>query len=286
LRVADNYSLCFNDPFFRIITDNQMDKQLKEHGMSGPNCNSEMPGNYGNCSECGTGLQYGRENGDLLKTVENYDPAIRVSPGLIQGADKIIRWVYELNMWKNPVILFTVWKVLLLASLVPALLMLTLTLFDGDGLIAAFTIFIYIFSLSVGAITALLVIAYPLVAFLNGGKYCVIFEMDELGIRHIQMKKQYKKARIIAAITTVAGIMSGSAQAAGAGMLAGSRRELQSEFAKVKRLIIDETRNTIILEGRYFQNQVYVEKADFAYVCDYIASRCRNAVIRSRKAKE
>ena len=254
--------------------------------MSGPNCNSEMPGNYGNCSECGAGLQCGRENGDLLKTVENYDPAIRVSPGLIQGADKIIRWVYELNMWKNPVILFTVWKVLLLASLVPALLMLTLTLFDGDGLIAAFTIFIYIFSLSVGAITALLVIAYPLVAFLNGGKYCVIFEMDELGIRHIQMKKQYKKARIIAAITTVAGIMSGSAQAAGAGMLAGSRRELQSEFAKVKRLIIDETRNTIILEGRYFQNQVYVEKADFAYVCDYIASRCRNAVIRSRKAKE
>ncbi len=43
-------------------------------------------------------------------------------PGIVMGKDSVLRWVYEMNMWKNPTLVITIWKVLLIAALVPALL--------------------------------------------------------------------------------------------------------------------------------------------------------------------
>ena len=42
-----------------------------------------------------------------------------ISPGIIKGEDGILRWVYEMNMWKNQTLVITVWKVLLLATFKP-----------------------------------------------------------------------------------------------------------------------------------------------------------------------
>ncbi len=249
------------------------------------NGNSKINTDSSGCSECGNEANSGRMVGDSLAQSDYNDHATRVSPGLIEGADKVTRWTYEMNMWKNPVILFTAWKVLLLAALVPALLMFFLTIIDGDGLIDGFTIFIYIYGICIGIISALLVLAYPIVTLLNGGKYCVVFEMDEQGIKHIQMQKQYEKARVIAAVTVAAGILTGSAQAAGAGLLAGSKQQLYSKFADVKTLIVDEARNIIYLNGRFCKNQVYAENADFAYVRDYIVSRCKKAIINIKPTR-
>ena len=39
-----------------------------------------------------------------------------------KGNDGVIRWIYELNMWKNPAIIITTLKVFFLASLAPGIL--------------------------------------------------------------------------------------------------------------------------------------------------------------------
>lgn len=200
-----------------------------------------------------------------------------VSPGVTLGHDGVLRWVYELNMWKNPTLLITIWKVLLLAALFPALLVAVLRLTDGDGWGAAAATFAQVMGLVAAVVTALVLLAYPLVAWLNGGNYCVIFEMDESGIRHIHMQRQFRRNQVLALLTLIAGAASGSAQTAGAGLLAGSRRSLYTAFADVRALRAIAARDVIHLAAKLVHNQVYAEPADFAFVLDYIQARIRPA---------
>jgi hypothetical protein len=200
-----------------------------------------------------------------------------VSPGVTLGEDGVLRWVYELNMWKNPTLLITIWKVLLLAALFPALLVAVLRLTDGDGWPAAASTFAQVGGLVLAVVTGLMLLAYPLVAWLNGGKYCVIFEMDDAGIRHIQMRRQFRRNQVLAFLTVMAGAASGSAQTAGAGLLAGSRRSLYTDFAGVRSVRAIESRQVIHLTSKLVHNQVYAEPADFAFVLAYIQARIKPA---------
>ncbi len=206
-----------------------------------------------------------------------------VSPGVTLGLDGVLRWVYELNMWKNPAILITVWKVLLLSALAPALLVAALAVFDGDGISAALATFGQIFGLVAAVVTGLMLLAYPLVAIINGGRYCVIFEMDASGIKHIQMQSQFQRNQVLAAITVLAGAMSGSAQAMGAGVLAGARKSMYTAFRDVRSVRAIEKRHVIHLASKLAQNQVYAEPADFAFVLQQIAAHCKPSVRRAMR---
>lgn len=198
-----------------------------------------------------------------------------VSPGVTLGEDGVMRWVYELNMWKNPTLIITIWKLLLLTALVPALLVGVLRLVDGDGLSAALGTFAQVGGLVAVVVTALMLMAYPLVALINGGKYCVIFEMDDVGIRHIHMQRQFRRNQVLALLTVLAGAVSGNAQTVGAGMLAGSKRSLYTAFRDVREVKAIERRHVIHLRSKLVRNQVYAEPADFAWVLDAIESRCK-----------
>jgi hypothetical protein len=211
-----------------------------------------------------------------------------VSPGVTRGHDGVLRWIYELNMWKNPTLVITIWKVMLLAALFPALLTAVLRLTDGDGWNAAATTFAQVGGLIVAITTGLMLLAYPLVAWLNGGKYCVIFEMDDIGIRHIHMRRQFRRNQVLALLTVIAGAASGSAQTAGAGLLAGSRRSLYTAFADVRSLRAIPTREVIHLASRLTHNQVYAEPADFAFVLAHIQARIKPAAggIRSKQGRK
>ena len=48
-----------------------------------------------------------------------------------QGIDGVYRWVYELNMWTNPVIIITLFKIAIIASLVPTIFVSLLALFES-----------------------------------------------------------------------------------------------------------------------------------------------------------
>jgi len=201
----------------------------------------------------------------------------QVSPGVTLGEDGILRWVYEMNMWKNPTLVITIWKVMLLAALALALLIFFLTL--SDGLCSAFLVFIKILGIVAGIVTGLMLLAYPLVAMINGGKYCVIFEMDDKSVKHIQMQKQFKKSQVLSMIVTLAGAVTGNFQATAAGTLAGSKQSSLSSFEKVRSITVNEKRHVIYVNEKLSHNQVYAEPADFAFISDYITKRCKKAKV-------
>ena len=225
------------------------------------------------CENCGTPV------GEELPKREAVDqpPNQQVSPGVVIGGDGILRWVYEMNMWKNPTLVITIWKVLLLAALAPALLVFFLNLEDGIG--SAFLAFVKIMSIVFGIVTGLLLLAYPLVAVMNGGIYSVIFEMDDKSVKHIQMQKQFKKSQVLAMIVSLAGVMTGNIQTTAAGMLAGSKQSSLSSFEKVKSITVNEKRHVIYVNEKLSHNQVYADSADFAFVKNTIVSHCKKAKV-------
>ena len=197
---------------------------------------------------------------------------IQPSTGMTQSSNGKIRWVYEMNMWKNPTLLITIWKISLLASLAPALLMFFLSL--EQGIFEAIILSLKVGGMVVGIITALLMLAYPLVTIINGGKYCVVFEMDEKGIHHIQMQKQFKKSQTLAMIGAVVGTLAGSPSTIGGNLLAGSKQSLYTQFSKVKKIIVNKRRHVIYLNEALKHNQIYVSSEDFDYVHQFILKRC------------
>ncbi len=59
-------------------------------------------------------------------TVQN----AQISNNIYMGDDGIYRWMYEFHMMKNPVILFTVWKVLGMSAAIIALFGFVISLPD------------------------------------------------------------------------------------------------------------------------------------------------------------
>jgi hypothetical protein len=148
---------------------------------------------------------------------------------------------------------------------------------EGEGLGPAFLLFLKVAGIVIGVVAGLLLLAYPLVAWLNGGKYCVVFEMDERGVNHVQMARQFDRNRTLAMVTALAGALAGNAQTAGAGLLAASRKSLYSDFGKVRRVVVNEARSVIYLNEALNRNQIYAAPADFAFVRDHIVRHAPKA---------
>lgn len=228
------------------------------------------------CENCGTPL----EAPPVKKAAVPRQPETQAGPGMTRGEDGILRWVYEMDMWKNPTLLITIWKVLMLASFVPALLVFFLSLEDGLG--GALLSLFKVVAITAAIVSALMLLAYPLVSLINGGKYCVLFEMDEHAVKHIQIQKQFKKSQVLSMLAALSGLAAGSPAAAGAGLLAASKQSSISRFDQVKTIMVDEKRQVIYVNEKVSQNQVYAEAQNFAFVRDFILSRCPKARVTHR----
>lgn len=198
------------------------------------------------------------------------------------GVDKVYRWSYEMNLWKNSTVIITTWKIMMIAGMVPVLLMTILTLAE-EGFTKGMDLFVKMFFGMIIFVAVLVLIGYVMIALINGGIYYVVFEMSEQGVKHIQMQKQFKKNQILAFITVLAGTASGSPQTAGAGLLAGAKQSSYSHFSKVKKIVIKPMRQVIYISDGINHNQVYANSQDFDFVKEYICSRCKKATIVEAK---
>ncbi len=197
-------------------------------------------------------------------------------PGITTGAGGKLVWAYEVNMWKNPVILFTVIKVIALAVgttglFVSALVASDSTLADALKVLGGFLVFGF------AGMLFLAVLAYLILGLVYGGRYCVLFEMDDRGIRHTQMQKQFEKAQVFALLTTLAAVASKNVSAAGAGVLAGSTQSIYSAFSGVNKLVPLKRHDCIKISGLFARNQIYATPEQFNFVWAYIVQRCPKA---------
>ena len=180
------------------------------------------------------------------------------------------RWVYPFDMLKDPVILFTVWKVLGMSFFV---VWLFVNFFDfiGNNLdLESFLGTCKVFLILALVFFFIGIIAYLIVAKQYGWRYMVIFEMDEKGIVHRQMKQQFDRVKASGWLTAMIGAATGSLSAAGSGLLAATRDSLSTDFDKVKKVRISRSRHIIYVNAPFSHNQVYVSDEDFEFVKNYI----------------
>ena len=186
--------------------------------------------------------------------------------------DGSYRWVYEFNMLKNPIILLTVLKIFLFV-LVGMWVIFGLFRIGRDGFVGAFVAQTKELLIPAAILLGLSIAAYIILACIYGWTYCVLFEMNETGIRHIQMEKQYKKAQAIGWLTAMAGAAAGKPGAAGTGLLAATKNEQATEFRIVKRMRSFRAFHTIKLDGLLNHNQIYTQPEDYDFVLEYISKR-------------
>lgn len=244
------------------------------------NCGAQLPDDARFCASCGTSCEpVSPAPAAQPEPPVHAAPPVQPAPDYAAQADGTVRlcedglyrWVYELNMFKSTAILGTVLKVL---GISVGVVWLFINILNGFKDFGQFTlVMLAIFA----GICVLGLLAYGLVALMNGGKYCVLFEMDENEIAHIQLPAQFKKAQVAGWIAMLAGAIAGNPVATGAGILAASRNKLTSRFKDVRSIQPDPARHIIKVNGTLKANQVYVDDAGFDFVLNFLRSHCPNA---------
>lgn len=195
-----------------------------------------------------------------------------VTQNIAYCADGKYRWIYELSILRNPTIFLLVWKIFSFIILGIFAFVFIIDLIGGDMDGESFLESLKIFGIFFIGMTVLVAVSVLVYAAIMGGKYCVMFEMDENGILHKQLPKQVKKAQAIGLITALMGAASGNLTTVGIGLNASANTEMYSEFAKVRAVKPYPRRSLIKVNETFFKNQVYADKADFSFVLDYIRS--------------
>ncbi len=187
------------------------------------------------------------------------------------------RWTYELNMWRNPSIIFLVSKIFFFILLGMWIFFSIIFLISGegwDGVLGMGKLTLVV----AGIFAVLIPMGYGLLALIYGGKYIVNFEMDENGILLEQIASQTKKSRIIGLLTVLVGLLARRPSTVGAGMLSASKSSSYSTFSDVRSVKAYPDRHLIKVNERLFKNQVYVEDPkDFDFVYRFILAHCPKA---------
>ncbi len=193
---------------------------------------------------------------------------------IIRCADGKYRWVYEKSLFRDPSILLLVLKVLGITVLIIWAFYMIVLFMDSASPedmweATKFNLLMFLVIMALGCL------GYLLYAAIMGGKYCVVFTMDEKGVKHAQHKAQVKKATLLSELTVLAGVMAKNPSAAGVGMNS-SRTEMYTKFSQVSEIRVDRKHETIRICG----NEVYAKEEDFDFVLEYIREHCPKAAVR------
>lgn len=210
-------------------------------------------------------------------------PNPEFTPRVTQDQDGKYRWVYEMNLFKNPAIFFLIWKIFffILVGIFGVVLIVDATSWaktDPTRITGDLKVFGYVLA----GMTGLTLLGYLVYAVKMGGKYIVEFEMDEKGVNHAQTAAQAAKAKRMGRAAMIAGAATGNFGAAGAGV-AAQRTEMYSQFDKVTSVRSKRLFHTIKVNEPLNHNQVYACKEDYDFVLDYIRSHCPN--LKSKQSK-
>ena len=202
------------------------------------------------------------------------DPAENNRP--LRDKDGVYHWICELPMMNSFFLLFEVWRVLFLSAGIIIVIMAVINLCSGqglDGVIGAIGIGLLVLAI----LMVLSLPAYWIVTKANNGKYTVLFEMNEEGIDHTQIKTE--KAQALEILTMFVGSKTGNRTVTGSGLLSAAGTSLYSRFSDVRKITADASKCLIQLKSRLIRNQVYTDPEHYDFVLDYITSHCPQAEI-------
>lgn len=187
------------------------------------------------------------------------------------------RWIHEVNMFKNPSILLDVWKVLGITMLIVIVIVGFILVISGDLDVDGMLGMGKAMLITAAIMAVLSIIGYLVYALIAGGKYIVLFTLDEKEVVHQQMPRSAKKGQIIGDLAILAGLATGRMGTIGTGMLAKSRTSMPTTLSDVKRLTPCPRMNMIKVNETLSKNRVYVCKEDFFLVYNFLCEHCMNA---------
>lgn len=242
------------------------------------NCGNEIKDTAKFCDQCGAPTGAEKTSGEVTAKKPR-KPTVKkmmkegqhLSEHMVLCDDGVYRWVYEYSLFRNPGLFFLIWKVfffIMLGICAFTLLMDVINGYmDGEQLLGT----LRVFGIILAVMTGLVVISYLIYAAIMGGKYIVMFEMDDEGINHKQIEAQARKARKIGSAAFIAGAASGNLSTMGAGM--NVRTEMYSQYNLVKKVKPYPRRNLIKVNNVLQRNQVFAHDEDFEFVLNYINER-------------
>ena len=198
-----------------------------------------------------------------------------VSKNVLLCNDGKYRWVYELGLFKDMWVFWTILKIFGGVILGGMVIFLIIEVFGDHN---------YMDVLKMGGIMGgiflgLSILGYLVYAIMMGGKYCVVFTMDEEGVLHEQQAKQAKKASIVGDLLVLAGAATGNLTTVGIGLTSGNRNSMYTAFKGTKKITGIRRKNTIVLREGLSNNRVWCEPEDFEFVWNYILPRCPGAQV-------
>lgn len=217
------------------------------------------------------------DNKNSLNNANLFQPAPLQNSAITLCPDGVYRWAYEFNLYKNPTILFMLYKIFGIIFLIMFGLMIVSDVsqpwfWDNPRTqILETTTNTFLFALF---FFVLITASYYIYAAMQGGKYCVMFEMDDEKIIHRQYNQQIEKAQVIGAIATLAGAATGNLTTMGIGINSAVNNEMTSHFESVQSIKPYKRRGVIKVNEPLAKNQVYADGRDFDFVLKYISERC------------
>ena len=190
------------------------------------------------------------------------------------------RWVSELNLFSNPTVFFTLFRVFTLSSVLGfGALFIICSISDGGIAWEMFYAFIFTYI----ALIILLSISYLLYALLNKGKYCVAFELTTEYLLHKQIHKKFNKNQVLNALQILIGVSSKNLLCISTGILAGTRQSMLTKLISVDKIIANKKKNTIKLRNGIRYNHIYTENENYDVILKFILDNVAGDVIKSIK---
>jgi len=241
------------------------------------NCGNELPEGAKFCDACGAAVEAINENAGTPHPAEpekvsekEESTGRKVTENIVLGPDGKYHWYYEFKLMKNPTILKLLWKIFFWIFVVMWAFLSIVNACDGHFNFSDFIEFTEYFLFILIGVEVLVAVGYFIYAAVQGFKYCVMFEMDEDGIKHTQMQKQFKKAQAMSVITMIMGAAAGKPGVVGTSLLAATKSAMSSSWKAVKRIEIIRKHDVIKVNEQLNKNQVYALPEDFDFVEDFI----------------
>ncbi len=240
------------------------------------NCGTQLDDTARFCPECGEKTHGGAPMPAFPDAPQPAPAGVaiegrRITENIYLCPDGVYRWAYEFKLMKNPTILITLIKVMLLSAGITLAIVILMGLFAGDFEFEDVIGIVKVFAIIAVGVVVFSFIGYFIYAAIAGWKYCVLFEMDETGINHIQIDRSLKFAELMQSISIRALTVGLIAQPIVAGLLI--RTSMRTDFPSVTLVKAKRGRQTIYVNAGLDHNQVYADKSDFDFVLNYIMSR-------------
>ncbi len=245
-----------------------------------PNCGSRMNDGARFCPSCGAPaneVPLPQQPMDAPPAFGSQGPAMQgqsgysLPPGVECLEDGTLCWTYSQSLWSNPTILYTVLKVVLIVALLVTLFIGGLSVVEGDFDIGE-TLMIG-GGMAVG-MTVLSLLGYAVYAAISGGRYNMLFFMNDAIVVHTVLPREASRGDRINDMAVIVGALTGNPTLAGMGLANYGRNSMTSNFTEVKSIVRDRSHDLIKVRAGFEFNQIYASPAQYDFVLSHIASRC------------